>query len=170
MEDKGIDRRKLLAGAAGGGALLLAAKDALAGDTKDKKKGEEKKPEPPAARFGDHLIPPDKEGGHEKHVPVIEAPETVKRGEAFMVKVKVGTAVAHPNTVEHHVKWIQLYAKEEGGRPMVHVATFDIGPTLARPWISFPATLERTSELYAMAYCNVHGVWDYGKKVTVEKK
>ena len=55
-------------------------------------------------RFGDIVIPPEKEMGKEKHVPIIDAPSKVKAGEPFMVTVQVGKIVAHPNTVEHHIK------------------------------------------------------------------
>jgi len=39
----------------------------------------------------------------EKHMPVIEAPEQVKAGELFEVKVSLGKEIAHPNTTEHHI-------------------------------------------------------------------
>ena len=47
----------------------------------------------------------------EKHVPAIEAPATVKAGEVFNVTVSVGKEVAHPNTTEHHIRWIRLAYK-----------------------------------------------------------
>ena len=50
----------------------------------------------------------------EKHVPVIEAADKVKAGEAFDVKLSVGKDIAHPNTVEHHIEWIKLYFVAEG--------------------------------------------------------
>lgn len=117
-------------------------------------------------KFGDVIIPSDKEG-KEKHVPQIEAPAKVKAGEAFNVTVIVGKDVPHPNTIEHHIKWIQVYAKEDGTRPVVHVATFDIGPTFAGPRVTFPMMLNKTSTIYALEYCNVHGVWDNSAKVEV---
>jgi desulfoferrodoxin (superoxide reductase-like protein) len=42
----------------------------------------------------------------EKHVAAIECPSQVKSGELFEVKVSLGKAVAHPNTTEHHIRWI----------------------------------------------------------------
>ncbi|HPI98301.1 MAG TPA: desulfoferrodoxin family protein, partial [Synergistales bacterium] len=33
----------------------------------------------------------------EKHVPVIEAPESVSGGEVFKVEVSVGKEISHPN-------------------------------------------------------------------------
>lgn len=119
------------------------------------------------ARFGDVITPPEKEG-KEKHVPHIEAPEKVKAGEPFQVTVIVGKEIPHPNTVEHHIKWIQVYAKEEGPRATVHVATFDLGPTYAEPRVTFTMKLERSSTLYALEYCNIHGVWDNSLRIEVE--
>ena len=118
-------------------------------------------------RFGEVIFPPEKEG-KEKHVPHIEAPAKVKAGEPFQVTVIVGKEVPHPNTIEHHIKWIQVYTKEEGTRPVVHVGTFDLGPTFADPKVTFTAMLRKTSTFYALEYCNVHGVWDNSAKVEVE--
>ena len=45
----------------------------------------------------------------EKHVPVIECPDTVKANEMFSVKATIGKEVAHPNTTAHHIAWVKLY-------------------------------------------------------------
>ena len=111
------------------------------------------------ARFGEILNPPEKEG-KEKHVPVIEVPASVKSGEAFDVNIIIGKEVAHPNTLEHHIKWIQVYADIEGRGNPVHVATFDIGPTFAAPKVTFPMILEANASIIALEYCNLHGVWE----------
>ncbi len=118
------------------------------------------------ARFGDVVIPPEKQG-KEKHVPHIEAPSKVKAGEPFEVTVIVGKEIAHPNTIAHHIKWIQLYAKEEG-KPVAHVATIDLGPTYAAPRVTLPVMLTKSSTLYALEYCSLHGVWDNSVEVAVE--
>ena len=52
----------------------------------------------------------------EKHVPVIECPDSVKANEIFEAKVTLGKEVAHPNTTEHHIRWITLYYHDEGGK------------------------------------------------------
>ena len=119
------------------------------------------------ARLVDVITPPEKEG-KEKHVPHIEAPSKVRAGELFQVTVIVGKEVPHPNTVEHHIKWIQVYSKEDSPRALVHVATFDLGPTYAEPRVTFTMKLEKGSTLYALEYCNIHGVWDNSFKVEVE--
>ena len=118
-------------------------------------------------RFGQNIIPPADEMGKEKHVPVIDAPASVKAGEPFNVTVSVGKTVPHPNTVEHHIKWIQLFAKEEGSRYVVEILKADFGPTYASPSVTVPVMLKKNSTLYALEHCNIHGVWDYSVKVTV---
>jgi len=50
----------------------------------------------------------------EKHVPVIEAPETIKKDGAVKVVVTVGKEIAHPNTTEHHIAWISVFFQAEG--------------------------------------------------------
>lgn len=118
------------------------------------------------SQFGKQLIQPEHEG-KEKHVPIITAPGKVKKGEPFEVEVVVGKEKRHPNTIVHHIKWIQLFAKESDDTPMVHVATYDMGPTYAEPHVRFPVMLERTAKLYVLAYCNLHGVWENSLTVTV---
>ena len=118
------------------------------------------------ARFGDVIIAPEHEG-KEKHVPQIKAPATVAAGQAFDVEIIVGDEVPHPNTIEHHIKWIQLFAKSEGD-VVKHVATFDLGPTLADPRVKVSVMLEQSATLYALEYCNIHGVWDNSADVAVE--
>ncbi|RKY03155.1 desulfoferrodoxin [Candidatus Poribacteria bacterium] len=117
------------------------------------------------AKFGDVIAPPEREGG-EKHVPHIEAPSKVKAGEPFQVTIVVGKETPHPNTVEHHIKWIQVYASSGG--PAVHVATFDLGPTYAEPEVTFTMRLEKSAALHALEYCNVHGVWENSVEIEVE--
>lgn len=116
-------------------------------------------------RFGEIITSPESEG-KEKHVPIIDAPEQVGADEPFQVTVSVGKEVPHPNTVEHHIKWIQLYTQVEGRNP-IHVATFDLGPTIAEPKVTLTMKLEKPATLYAVAYCNIHGVWDYSIDVAV---
>jgi len=61
----------------------------------------------------------------EKHVPVIEAPVSVKADEIFTVTLSVGKEVAHPNTTEHHIRWIQLFFKPDGEKFINQVGNFE---------------------------------------------
>ena len=79
----------------------------------------------------------------EKHVPVIEASDSG-------VKVKVG-AVPHPMEEAHYITAVELYncgdvvGKVELKAGEEPVAEFDI---------------EFTENLMALAYCNLHGIWE----------
>lgn len=117
-------------------------------------------------RVGEIFYPPEYEG-KEKHVPIIDAPSEVKPNEPFQVTVTVGKEVPHPNTVEHHIKWIQVFASIEGRNP-VHIATFDLGPTFAEPKVTFTMRLQKSATLYAVEYCNIHGLWDYSVDIKVQ--
>ena len=120
-----------------------------------------------SARLGESIIPPAKEMGKEKHVPIIDAPSSATAGKPFNVTITVGKTVPHPNTVEHHIKWIQLYAQEDGSQYAAEVAKFDFGATLASPTVTVPVMLKKNSTLYALEHCNIHGIWDYSVKVSV---
>jgi superoxide reductase len=108
----------------------------------------------------------------EKHVPVIELPEKIEAGKPFTVKVSVGKEVPHPNTTEHHISWIDVYFKPEGGKFLHQVGHFDFsahaesakgpneGPVLTEPITAFTMTVKEPGELIALELCNIHGVWE----------
>jgi superoxide reductase len=116
----------------------------------------------------------------EKHVPVIEAPEKVKAGEAFSVTVSVGKEIAHPNTTEHHIRFLELYFKPENGKFVYQVATcaFQVhgestdgpnkGPAYCEPVAGATVKLSVSGTLLAKAYCNIHGLWESSKEILVE--
>lgn len=45
----------------------------------------------------------------EKHIPVIDAPDMVQKGEQIIVGISVGKEISHPNTTQHHIRWISLF-------------------------------------------------------------
>ena len=118
-------------------------------------------------RFGNVITPPEKEMGKEKHVPFIDAPAQVKAGESFQVTVEVGKIVPHPNVVEHYIKWIQLYALEEGSEYVVNLGTFEFSPVRTHPKVTVTLSLSKSATLYALEYCNIHGVWDNAVEIKV---
>jgi superoxide reductase len=61
----------------------------------------------------------------EKHVPVIECPDQVKAGELFTAKVAIGKEVAHPNTTDHHIRWVCVYFLPEGEKFAYEVGRFE---------------------------------------------
>jgi superoxide reductase len=128
-------------------------------------------------KLGDFVQSGDWKG--EKHVPVIDAPETVKPGEAFKVEFCVGKEIAHPNTAAHHIGWIRLYFVPDGGKFAVELADEQFkahadsmdpekpGPAHADPFGSARVKLASSGTLVAQSYCNVHGLWESAKKITV---
>ncbi|MBP2635688.1 MAG: putative superoxide reductase [Firmicutes bacterium] len=116
----------------------------------------------------------------EKHVPVIEAPDKVKAGEKASVEVCVGKEIAHPNTTEHHIRWIKIYFKPENAKFAFEVANFEFtahgestegankGPVYTEPVGKAVVKLSSSGTLIAEAYCNIHGLWEGYKNITVE--
>ena len=113
----------------------------------------------------------------EKHVPVIECSDTVKANEIFQVKVTLGKEVAHPNTTEHHIRWITLYYHDEGGKFAHEVAHIEFnahgesaeGPNQGPVYTHHEATahlkIAKSGVLHAIAYCNIHGLWESSKAI-----
>lgn len=116
-------------------------------------------------KFGS-LFKTDQDEGKEKHVPVIQCPGTVSPGKNFEVKVAIGEEISHPNSWEHHIKWIQVFAHAEGQNP-IHVGTFDLGPVTAEPKVKFTMKLEKSATLYVIGYCNIHGLWEASTEIKV---
>lgn len=115
----------------------------------------------------------------EKHVPVIELPGQVKAGEVFQVKVTVGKEIAHPNTVEHHIDWIDLYFHPEGEKFPHQVGHFAFsahgeavagpnqGPAYTDPQIVITLKVSKAGTFQALALCNIHGLWESEQAVGV---
>ena len=115
----------------------------------------------------------------EKHVPVIECPDQVKAGESFSVKVTLGKEIAHPNTTEHHIRWISVYFHPEGERYPCHVGRFEFsahgesmeGPNKGSVYTNHEATasvkISKPGIIYATALCNIHGLWQSAKEIKV---
>ena len=76
----------------------------------------------------------------EKHVPVIEKT-------ANGIKVKVGS-VAHPMEEKHYIEYIEVLF--ENKLYMQYLKPGD------KPEADFPV---QSTEVTAMAYCNLHGLW-----------
>ena len=116
----------------------------------------------------------------EKHVPVIECPDAVNAGEMFQVKASLGKEIAHPNTTEHHIRWIQLYFKPEGDKFAYHIGNFEFtahgesvegankGPVYTNHKVISEFKTNKPGTLIATAYCNIHGLWESSKEIGVK--
>jgi len=116
----------------------------------------------------------------EKHAPVIEAPEKVNAGEIFTVDLCIGKEIAHPNTTEHNIRWIKLYFKPDQGKFVYEIGSYEFsvhgesiegankGPAYTEPVAKAVLKLNNSGTLLATSYCNIHGLWESSKTITVE--
>ena len=113
----------------------------------------------------------------EKHVPVIEAPKEVKAGEVFDVKVSIGKEVAHPNTTEHHIRWIQLFFKPDNDKFSYQVGNYEFtahgeavkganqGPVHTHHAVIASMKIQQSGTLLASSSCNIHGLWENSQEI-----
>ncbi len=116
----------------------------------------------------------------EKHVPAIECPSEVKSDELFQVKVGLGKAVAHPNTTEHHIRWISVFFHPGGEKFTCQVAHFEFtahgesvegpnkGPVYTNHEASFTMKISKSGVIHALSLCNIHGLWEGTKEIKVK--
>jgi superoxide reductase len=115
----------------------------------------------------------------EKHVPVIECPDQVKAGEMLLIKISIGKEIAHPNTTEHHIRWITVFFQPEGEKFSYQVGRFEFsahgestegpnkGPVYTNHEVAATLKLSKTGVLYAASLCNIHGLWEAEKEIKV---
>ncbi len=116
----------------------------------------------------------------EKHVPVIECPDTVKPNELFEVKVGVGKAQDHPNVTEHHIAWIRVFFRPDGDKYAYDVGYFAFnahgaavagankGPVYTHYQASFKMKVTAGGTLHAVSCCNIHGLWESERKLAAK--
>ena len=107
----------------------------------------------------------------EKHAPVIEALASAEKGKFFQVKLTVGKEIAHPNTTEHHIRWIELYFLADGEKFPYQIGRFEFsahgesgqGPNLGTSYTQPEAIVtfktDKAGTLMASSFCNIHGLW-----------
>jgi len=115
----------------------------------------------------------------EKHVPVIEAPDQCVKGELTKISVGVGKEIAHPNTTEHHIRWIAVYFLPEGEKFPCEIGKFDFnahgestkGPNTStvftHPEVTLSFKTEKSGAILASSYCNIHGLWKNSREIKV---
>ena len=116
----------------------------------------------------------------EKHVPVIDAPDSVKKGDAIKATITVGKEIAHPNTTEHHIRWITVFFLADGEKFPYQIARaeFDAhgesgqGPNMSTVYTTSEVTVsfktEKAGAIMASSYCNIHGLWAGSKRLEVK--
>jgi len=116
----------------------------------------------------------------EKHVPVIDCPDTVEADKMFEVKVGIGKEIAHPNTTEHHISWISLFFHPDGEKFPYHVGRYEFsahgasarGPNTSTIYTHHAVTTwfktSKQGTILAVALCNIHGLWQSSKGIRIE--
>lgn len=116
----------------------------------------------------------------EKHVPVIECPDQVKPDQLFEVKVTLGKEIAHPNTTEHHIRWISLYFHPADEKFTYQVGHYEFsahgesvqgankGPVYTHHEAATSLKISKPGTLFALALCNIHGLWQSAKEIKVK--
>jgi superoxide reductase len=111
----------------------------------------------------------------EKHVPVIEILE--RSEETVTIKVTVGKKIPHPNTTEHHIKYVDLYFLPEGEQFAYHIGRQEFGAhgestkgpntsdVYTEPIAYFVVKTKKKGKLVAFACCNIHGLWSSEKNL-----
>jgi superoxide reductase len=115
----------------------------------------------------------------EKHAPVIETGDKVKKGEFFSVKVTVGKEIPHPNTAAHHIRWIELYFLPNAEKFPYQIGRIEFlshgesvqGPDTStaytHPEAAFKFKTEIPGIIFASSYCNIHGLWQSSKDLQI---
>lgn len=106
-------------------------------------------------------------------------PGNVKKGEFFQVVVSVGKEIAHPNTTEHHIRWIEVYFLPEGEKSPYQIgkAVFAAhgesteGPETSTVYTHPEAGLwfrtEKSGTVIVASYCNIHGLWQNASELSL---
>ena len=107
----------------------------------------------------------------EKHVPVVDLPDSAGSDEKIKVSASVGKEIAHPNTTEHHINWIELYFLPEAGKFPYLLGRYDFsahgasteGPdtsgVYSDPQLTATFRTGKSGTVIAKSYCNIHGLW-----------
>jgi len=115
----------------------------------------------------------------EKHVPIIDCPDIIKKGQDLEIGLYVGKELKHPNTTEHHIKYMELYFLPEGEKFPYQVGHYGFtthgestqGPNtssvFSEPKINVSLKTEKSGQLMAISYCNIHGIWKNERQIKV---
>lgn len=116
---------------------------------------------------------------NEKHVPAIDSPESVKADEPFEISVSIGKEIGHPNTTEHHIRWIRVYFKPDDDKFAYEAGCYDFaahgecaegankGPVYTEPKVTTRLKINKSGTLLAAIYCNIHGLWENTAQIKV---
>jgi len=107
------------------------------------------------------------------HIPVIECPDKVEADKIFQIKISLGDGAGHPDTNEHHVRRFSLYYSDSEGKTVRQITGVEFQlhspgkDALSRYETIVDAKIAQSGMLHAMAYCNVHGLAEAIRQITV---
>lgn len=116
---------------------------------------------------------------NEKHVPVIKCNNETSPDSPFDVIVSIGDEIPHPNTTEHHIRWIKLYFKPEDEKFIYELGSYEFnshgesvkganeGPCFTDPHVVTKLKVKSSGKLIAASYCNIHGLWESSEDIKV---
>ncbi|MEM7817099.1 MAG: desulfoferrodoxin family protein [Candidatus Aenigmatarchaeota archaeon] len=105
----------------------------------------------------------------EKHVPVIEVKS---KTDLIEIEVSVGKQIPHPNTTEHHIRFIEVYFLADGEKFAYQLGRFEFGAhqestqgpntstIFTEPKVNLFFKTSKSGTIFALAYCNIHGLWE----------
>lgn len=99
----------------------------------------------------------------DRHMPHVICPDTVQKGEKFMVKVKMGDQYPHPDEPDHFITVLQLWNRET----LLAEARYTSGVygVPSHSEVDFYIVAPQVSmNLSAMAVCTKHGLWQSESK------
>jgi len=115
--------------------------------------------------------------GREKHTPLITF--LGEKDSVLEIEVSVGEKMPHPNTAEHHIGCIEVYFLPTGEKFPYQIVRVDFlthgasvqGPNTStiytEPKINFSFKTEKPGVILALSYCNIHGLWQNSKELTL---
>ena len=116
----------------------------------------------------------------EKHVPVIEAADKIKKGEPLKIAVSIGKEIPHPNTTEHHISWVEVYFLPQREKFPYQIGRFEFsahgastqGPNTStvytQPQVICSLKTDKPGTIFVASYCNIHGLWEGSKELNME--
>lgn len=97
-----------------------------------------------------------------KHWPRIECPDTVEANKPFDVTINIGVGIDHPSELAHFIEWIEL------NRGQCSTVREYLQPKYSYPKVTFRIAIDKDTTLVARESCNLHGIWENKKQVTVK--
>ena len=98
--------------------------------------------------------------GKEKHIPFISVMNHQGQNGKDIVEILVGKEVPHPSTADHYIMWIQALGMNKDGR-LVDLGRQIFKPIKDKPLYALELDSSEFKYIYALSYCNLHGIWEH---------